>query len=355
MKYTKDNPPLICMMDNSTCYKNTNYMEVKGILLHSTGANNPTLKRYVQPSSWDSNYNYLINKIGKNKYGNDWNNIYVNAGLNAWIGKLDDGSVSAVQTMPWDYRPWGCGSGKNGSCNNGWIQFEICEDSLNDKNYFDLVYKETCELVAYLCRLYDIGPFGFADYNGLKVPKVLCHQDSYGLGLGTNHSDIYHWFNKYNKTMYDIKLDVAKLLSEDDKEKQEQDEQEEKDDSVFIFNKGDILKVSFLEKETPDELLNKKWVVNESSEKTLNLQLIEEKEKEDFFINEIVEFIGDIHYSSAYESDGYRCKPGEAKISNICKKQGALHYYHIIRTEGSSSTVWGWVDEKDLRKINGKT
>ena len=224
MKYTKDNPPLICMMDNSTCYKNTDYMEVKGILLHSTGANNPTLKRYVQPSSWDSNYNYLINKIGKNQYGNDWNNIYVNAGLNAWIGKLDDGSVSAVQTMPWDYIPLGCDIGKNGSCNNGWIQFEICEDSLNDKNYFDLIYKETCELVAYLCRLYNIGPFGFVDYNGLKVPKVLCHQDSYSLGLGTNHSDIYHWFNRYNKTMYDIKLDVAKLLSEDNKENQEQDE-----------------------------------------------------------------------------------------------------------------------------------
>jgi hypothetical protein len=54
----------------------------------------------------------------------------VNAGLNAFIGYLRDGSVGTIQTMPWDFRPWGCGSGIKGSCNNGWIQFEICEDNL---------------------------------------------------------------------------------------------------------------------------------------------------------------------------------------------------------------------------------
>ena len=54
----------------------------------------------------------------------------MNAGLNAFIGYLRDGSVSTIQTMPWNFRPWGCGSGIKGSCNNGWIQFEICEDNL---------------------------------------------------------------------------------------------------------------------------------------------------------------------------------------------------------------------------------
>jgi hypothetical protein len=43
------------------------------------------------------------------------------AGLNAWIGKLANGEVTSVQTMPWEYRPWGCGSGNAGSCNDGWI------------------------------------------------------------------------------------------------------------------------------------------------------------------------------------------------------------------------------------------
>lgn len=50
MKYNSNNKPLVCMQTNSTCYKGTNTMTVKGVLWHSTGANNPWLKRYVQPS-----------------------------------------------------------------------------------------------------------------------------------------------------------------------------------------------------------------------------------------------------------------------------------------------------------------
>jgi hypothetical protein len=47
MKYNENNKPLVCMMTQSTCYKGTSTMTPKGILWHSTGANNPTLKRYV--------------------------------------------------------------------------------------------------------------------------------------------------------------------------------------------------------------------------------------------------------------------------------------------------------------------
>jgi hypothetical protein len=47
MKYNSNNKPLQCMMTNSTCYKGTKTMEIKGVLWHSTGANNPNLRRYV--------------------------------------------------------------------------------------------------------------------------------------------------------------------------------------------------------------------------------------------------------------------------------------------------------------------
>ena len=127
MKYTEKNTPMVCMQTNSACYKNTSTMNVKGILWHSTGANNPTIKRYVQPSSNDKNYKTLMAKIGKNSCGNDWNHISVDAGLNAWIGQLQDGTVTTVQSMPWNYKPWGCGGGAYGSCNDGWIQFEIMQ------------------------------------------------------------------------------------------------------------------------------------------------------------------------------------------------------------------------------------
>jgi len=49
MKYNSSNTPLKCMMTNSSCFKGTRKMNIKGVLWHSTGANNPTLKRYVQP------------------------------------------------------------------------------------------------------------------------------------------------------------------------------------------------------------------------------------------------------------------------------------------------------------------
>jgi hypothetical protein len=115
--------------------------------------------------------------------------------------------------MPWDYRPWGCGSGAKGSCNNGWIQFEICEDGLTDANYFNQVYKEACELTAYLCELYGIDPHGTVNMNGVNVPTILCHADSCKLGLGSNHGDVLHWFPKFGKNMELVKNDVAALMA----------------------------------------------------------------------------------------------------------------------------------------------
>ena len=158
MKYNENNKPLVCMQTQSTCYKGTRKMEIKGILWHDTGANNPNLKRYVQPSDNAADRDYWLKLLGKNQYNNDWNHIDRQAGMNCWVGKLADGTVTTVQTMPWDYRPWGCGSGPKGSCNSGWIQFEICEDGMNDRAYFEAAYREACEITAYLCRKFGIDP-----------------------------------------------------------------------------------------------------------------------------------------------------------------------------------------------------
>lgn len=213
MKYNASNKPLVCMQTQSTCYKGTSKMVVKGVLWHSTGANNPNLKRYVQPSDNASDKNEWLKLLGTNSYKNDWNHTTVQAGLNCWIGKLADGTVTTVQTMPWDYKPWGCGSGSKGSCNNGWIQFEICEDNLNNKAYFETVYEEACQLTAYLCTVYKIDPKAMVTFNGVAVPTILCHADSHSLGLGSNHGDVLHWFKKYGKTMDDVRNYVAELMN----------------------------------------------------------------------------------------------------------------------------------------------
>ena len=112
-------------MKNSRCYKTTTKIKPIGIMWHSTGANNPTIKRYVQPDTFDINYSNLIKTIGQNKNKNDWNNSQASVATHAVIGKLENGSIATVQCLPWDYRCWGCGSGSKGSGNDYFIQFEI--------------------------------------------------------------------------------------------------------------------------------------------------------------------------------------------------------------------------------------
>lgn len=213
MKYNNNNKPLVCMMTNSTCYKGTHQFAPKGVLWHCTGANNPNLWRYVQPSNNDPNREALLAKIGRNVYGSDWNHQYVSAGVNAWIGKAANGEVMAVQALPWNYAPWGCG----GSANNTHIQFEMCEDALTDSVYFKKCYNEGIELTAYLCKLYGIDPKSYIWIGGRKVPTILCHYDAYNLGVGTGHYDVYNWFNRFGKTMDDVRNDVDALMKKSNK------------------------------------------------------------------------------------------------------------------------------------------
>lgn len=236
MKYSKNNLPLVCYQNQSSWLKGAvkNSTPV-GILWHDTAGGNPNICRYVQPDDNAKDKEYWIKLLGKNKYANDWNHVERDAGLNCWIGKLADGTVSTVQTGPWTTTPWGCGSGKKGSCNgyvidasgrhyNGqhWVQFEICDDKYTSKEYFEAVFEEACQLTAYICSLYNINPKGTVVYNGVTVPTILCHADSYKLGLGGNHGDVYLWFNKFGKTMEDVRNRVVAILNENkEQEKKE--------------------------------------------------------------------------------------------------------------------------------------
>lgn len=183
-----------CILTKNACYKAGRKITPSGVMWHSTGVNNPNLKRYVQPDD---------GKLGKNPNGNHWNQNKPDGRevcVHAFIGKDKNGDVCTYQTLPWNYRGWHCG----GSGNSEYISFEICEDDLKDKNYFNKVYKEAVELTAYLCKKYGLNP------KGKNV--IICHQDGYKLGIASNHSDVYHWFNKYGKDMNDVRKDVAKAM-----------------------------------------------------------------------------------------------------------------------------------------------
>ena len=204
----------------SSWYKGTTTGVPVGICFHDTGCNNNMLKRYVQPNDDDANRAEMLAKIGTNYNKNDWNHKAVSAGVNAWIGLLADGSIATVQAGPWNYRPWGVGSGSNGSLNGDkrdpktpfWIQFEICEDDKKSKTYFEKAYNEAIGLSAYLCKMYGFDPHGTVSYKGKTVPVITCHRESAALGLGSGHSDVLDWFPLYGKSMDDVRNDIAAAM-----------------------------------------------------------------------------------------------------------------------------------------------
>ncbi len=186
------------ILTNNACYKAGKVLAPKGVMVHSTGANNPNLKRYVGPDD---------GLLGKNQYSNHWNQDKPDGRqvcVHGFIGKLADGSIATYQTLPWNMRGWHCGSGSKGSGKDTHIGFEICEDGLTDAAYFNSVYKEAAELCAYLCKEYNLDP--------LKDGVLICHSEGYTRSIASNHSDVIHWFPKHGKDMNIFRTDVKKLL-----------------------------------------------------------------------------------------------------------------------------------------------
>jgi len=176
-------------LTKNNCYIAGAKLNPAGIMVHSTGASNPNLKRYIGP---DDGF------LGKNTAGNDWNQPKPDGTekcVHAFIGKLQDATIATYQTLPWDMRGWHCG----GKGNDTHIGFEICEDGLTDPLYFAKVYKEAVELAAYLCEMYGIKP---------EKPSLICHSEGYTLGLASNHADVMHWFPKFGKDMDMFRADV---------------------------------------------------------------------------------------------------------------------------------------------------
>ena len=168
-------------------------MKVKGIMVHSTGANNPYLKRYIQPDD---------GKLGKNTNRNHWNQPKPDGRsvcVHAFIGKLQNGEIAVYQTLPFTMRGWHCG----GSGNDGYIGFEICEDNLQDKAYFKQVYQKAVEFCVYLCKEFH-----------LTEKDIICHAEGYKMGIASNHGDVIHWFSKHNVTMDDFRNEVKNRLEE---------------------------------------------------------------------------------------------------------------------------------------------
>ena len=200
---------------NNACFIQGRAINIQGIMIHSTGANNPNLRRYVGPCDGE---------IGHNPHNNHWNHYHpegrvmgphpwVNNGngrcrtcngrqvmVSAFIGKLANGSIATVMCAPWDMRMWHSG----GRANDTHISIEICEDDLTNRAYFDSVYQEAIELSAYLCRMFKLNP--------LADGVLIDHAEGHRRGIASNHGDVMHWFRRHGKNMDTFRNDVHTLL-----------------------------------------------------------------------------------------------------------------------------------------------
>jgi len=217
---------LQCILTENDCYRTNRTITPKGVMVHSTGANNPTLRRYVQPIAATTGRTELLALLGVNPNQNDWNRPGTNACVHGFIGKLADGSIATAQTLPWNHRGWHAGDGTSGkSANDTHISFEICEDGLADPAYFQRVYREAVELTAYLCGQYGLNP--------LADGVVICHSEGYRRGIASGHADVEHWFPKHGKSMDDFRRDVAAELAPKPAPEPEPEPEKEEDGMTF--------------------------------------------------------------------------------------------------------------------------
>lgn len=175
------------------CYKQGKKNKAIGIVVHSTGAVNRNLKRYVDAPD----------RLGVNQYNNHWNKSEADKCMHAFIGYDKDQKVIVAQTLPYDLVCWGSGKGKKGSYNSTHLQFEICQGSNTDEAYYRESVKCAEEYCAYLCRL-----------NGWSADCIVSHREAAVAGYASNHGDPESWMKHFGDDMDQFRARVAALLGE---------------------------------------------------------------------------------------------------------------------------------------------
>lgn len=403
-----------CILTANDCYKKNQKMtgnKPTGIVVHSTGANNKTLKRYVQPLKTDIDYATIINDIGINKYDNHWNKSVKEMGrsvcVHAFIGVNAAGKVETYQTLPFDVCCWGCGSAPFDKYGNklssskdsrfdhygpsynynpqARVQFEICEDGLTDRNYFDKAMTEAIEFCAYLCEKYD-----------LSVDSICSHDEAYERGYGSNHGDPDHWLKKFGKNMAWFRAEVQKKLnalkveppkvSVPAKPKPIQTTTTQLPTIVIpAIEIGDIVEftgsrqyastnssISFKAKAGKVKIIDmnqygkhryRGYTVDDKGEPIMGAGRVYAwidaydikavKNPADSWepkIGDLVMYNGNVHYNNANGVTPLKCKGGLAKITGIYQLGKSKHPYHLVRINGKGSDVYGWVDEGTFTK-----
>ena len=166
-----------------------------GILVHSTGAVNRDLKRYVDSPD----------RLGVNANNNHWNKSDVTKSVHAFIGYDKDKQIIVANTIPYDRACWGAGGGSKGSANydpQAHIQFEICQGSNTDKEYYWAAIAVAEEYCVHLCRLY-----------GWTADQITSHKEAHKAGYANNHGDPQSWMCHFDDDMDKFRARVTQRLN----------------------------------------------------------------------------------------------------------------------------------------------
>ena len=211
IKYAKDHLEVRYAINNGA-YTAGKFLTPKGAVNHSVGC--------AQPRA-----DVFFNQMNKSSAG--W-------AVNAILGDFHMGEGRIILTLPYNARPWGCGSGKNGSWNNSKIQWEICEpsghtyaggtmvnyDVKKNQEYFDRMWKL---LVCW--NVYMVDMFGY------DISEICDHTEAAKAGYGSNHSDVNQWFPKHGKSMEALRNEVKAIF----------DYTEEDDENMDAKKFGELL------------------------------------------------------------------------------------------------------------------
>lgn len=176
------------------CYKKNRAADHIGILVHSTGKTNRELRRYVD----------AVDRLGKNQYNNHWNKSSADKAVHAFIGYDKDKKVIVAETLPHGIACWGCGAGDNGSYNRNpyaHIQFEICQGSKTDSDYYWKAITVAEDYCVYLCQLY-----------GWNADDICSHREAARAGYASNHGDPDSWMKCFGDNMDQFRSRVQTKL-----------------------------------------------------------------------------------------------------------------------------------------------
>lgn len=313
------------------CYIAAKKMVPQGIVVHSTGANNPNLKRYVD----------AVYEVGFNQYGNHWNTPKPDGRqvcVHAFIGYDKNKEVRVAEILPLDICCWGVGKGSKGSYNTNpaYIQFEICEDGLSDKTYYNKAFSVAAEYCTELCRAYNI-----------SVDKIVGHCEAYKKGYGSNHSDPEHWMKKFGETMNDFRKQVSEILKSNCVIKENK---EESVNNVISIGKGDLVSIASDAtyynngKAVPSWVKSQNWYV--LSDPTGDRVVIDQNEKG---TNSICSPIN-IKYLTVVKKANSSNSP---KPNNSCpyKVKVTADCLYIRKGAGTNTTIAGSITDKGVYTI----